>query len=173
MLSLGWLVCAFASPLAAAPHSGAISGVVVDGTGTPQMGAAVLISSEKIAATVPLRLLTNDLGHFSTPSLPAGMYTIHVTLAGFLPAVEQHVRVTEEQATLLEIVVDSVFSSLEKLRRQPDQTVSSDDWTWVLRSSAATRPVLRWQDDDRCDSSTHRRQQATRQTTNRCAGELN
>lgn len=148
MLSLGCLVCAFASPLAAAPHTGAISGVVVDGTGTPQMGAAVLISSEKIAATVPLRLLTNDLGHFSTPSLPAGMYTIHVTLAGFLPAVEQHIQVTEEQATLLEIVVDSVFSSFEKLRREPDQTVSSDDWTWVLRSSAATRPVLRWQDDD-------------------------
>ncbi len=148
MLSLGWLVCAWASPLAAAPNTGAISGVVVDGAGTPQMGAAVLISSEKIAASIPLRLLTNDLGHFSSASLPAGMYTIHVTLAGFLPAVEQHVRVSEDQATLLEIVVDSVFSSFEKLRRQPDQTVSSDDWTWVLRSSAATRPVLRWQDDD-------------------------
>ncbi|HEY6905732.1 MAG TPA: carboxypeptidase-like regulatory domain-containing protein [Candidatus Acidoferrales bacterium] len=148
MLSLGCLLCAFASPLAAAPHTGAISGVVVDGTGTPQMGAAVLISSERIAVTAPLRLLTNDLGHFSTPSLPAGMYTIHVTLAGFLPAVERHVRVTEEQATLLQIVVDSVFSSFEKLRREPDQTVSSDDWTWVLRSSTATRPVLRWQDDD-------------------------
>jgi hypothetical protein len=76
------------------------------------------------------------------------MYTIHVTLAGFLPAVEQHIRVSEEQATLLEIVIDSVFSSFEKLRRQPDQTVSTDDWTWVLRSAAATRPVLRWQDDD-------------------------
>lgn len=147
ILSLGWLVCAWASPLAAAPNTGAISGVVVDGTGTPQMGAAVLISSEKIAAGRPLRLLTNDLGHFSSAALPTGMYTIHVTLAGFLPAVEQHVRVSENQATLLEIVVDSVFSSFEKLRRQPDQTVSSDDWTWVLRSSAATRPVLRWQDD--------------------------
>ncbi len=148
MLSLGCLVWAWASPVAAAPNTGAISGVVVDGAGTPQMGAAVLISSEKIAARVPLRLLTNDLGHFYIPSLPAGMYSIHVTLAGFLPTVEQHVRVSEEQATLLEIVVDSVFSSFEKLRRQPDQTVSSDDWTWVLRSSAATRPVLRWQDDD-------------------------
>ncbi|HEY6442087.1 MAG TPA: carboxypeptidase-like regulatory domain-containing protein [Candidatus Acidoferrales bacterium] len=148
VLSLGWLVCAWALPLAAAPNTGAISGVVVDGAGTPQMGAAVLISSEKIAASMPLRLLTNDLGHFSSASLPAGMYTIHVTLAGFLPAVEQHVRVSQDQATLLEIVVDSVFSSFEKLRRQPDQTISSDDWTWVLRSSAATRPVLRWQDDD-------------------------
>ena len=55
---------------------------------------------------------------------------------------------TAEHATLLEIVLGSVFSSFEKLRRQPDQPVDSDDWTWVLRTSAATRPVLRWQDDD-------------------------
>ncbi len=148
LLGLGCLVCVLALPLAAAPNSGAISGVVVDGAGTPQMGAAVLISSEKIAASVPLRLLTNDVGRFSTPSLPQGMYTVHVTLAGFLPTVAQHIRVSGQQPALLEIVIDSAFSSFEKLRREPDQTVPSDDWTWVLRSSAATRPVLRWQDDD-------------------------
>ena len=37
------------------------------------------------------------------------------------------------------------MSSFEKLRRPADQQVSADDWTWVLRTSAATRPV-RWQD---------------------------
>ena len=135
-------------PAAAAPNTGAISGVVVDDAGTPQMGAAILISSEKLAAVAPLRLRTNDAGHFSTSSLPTGMYTVHVTLPGFLPAVEQHVRVSDQQATLLQIVIGSLFSSIEQLRRQPDRTVSSDDWTWVLRSSASTRPVLRWQDDD-------------------------
>jgi Carboxypeptidase regulatory-like domain len=148
LLSLGCLVCVLSLPVAAAPNTGAISGVVVDDTGTPQMGAAILISSEKLAGAAPLRLRTNDTGHFSTSSLPTGMYTIHVTLPGFLPAVEQHVRVSDQQAMLLQIVIGSLFSSIEKLRRQPDQTVSSDDWTWVLRSSAATRPVLRWQDDD-------------------------
>ena len=61
---------------------------------------------------------------------------------------EQDIQVRDEHTTLLEIVLGSVFSSLEKLRRQPDQQVSSDDWSWVLRTSAATRPVLRWQDGD-------------------------
>ncbi len=59
---------------------------------------------------------------------------------------EQHVQVSGDHSTLLEIVLGSLFSSFEKLRRQPDQTVAADDWTWVLRSSASTRAVLRWQD---------------------------
>jgi hypothetical protein len=69
-----------------------------------------------------------------------------VTLAGFLPAIEQHIQVTDQRTTLLEVVLGSVFSSLEKLRQQPNQRADKDDWTWVLRSSAATRSVLQWQD---------------------------
>jgi hypothetical protein len=111
------------------------------------MGATVLVSSEKLLGASPVQLLTNDRGRFSTSMLPAGLYSIRVTLAGFLPAVEQHVEVNDQHATLLEIVLGSVFSSFEKLRRQSDEPVSTDDWTWVLRTSAATRPVLRWQDD--------------------------
>jgi len=92
-------------------------------------------------------LLTNDRGRFSTAGLPAGVYSIKVTLAGFLPALDQHVQVDADRATRLQIVLGSVFSSIGQLRRQPDQPVSADDWTWVLRASAATRPVLRWQED--------------------------
>ena len=66
------------------------------------------------------------------------VYPIRVTLAGYLPAIEQHVEVNSEHATLLQIVLGSVFSSFEKLRRAPDQPVNADDWTWVLRTSAAT-----------------------------------
>ncbi len=144
-LSCFALLCAL--PIAAAPGASKISGVVVDPAGTPQMGATVLISSEQLVSGSPVQLLTNDRGRFSTAALPAGMYSIRVTLAGYLPAMEQHVDVNTEHATLLEIVLGSVFSSFEKLRRQPDQPTDSDDWTWVLRTSAATRPVLRWQDD--------------------------
>ena len=95
-----------------------------------------------------IQLLTNDRGRFSSATLPAGIYSVKVTLAGFLPAVEQDIQVRDEHTTLLEIVLGSVFTSLEKLRRQPDQQVAADDWSWVLRTSAATRPVLRWQDGD-------------------------
>ena len=146
-LGLGCFALLCALPVAAAPGASKISGVVVDPAGTPQMGATVLISSEQLISGSPVQLLTNDRGRFSTATLPAGLYSIRVTLAGYLPAIEQHVDVNTEHATLLEIVLGSVFSSFEKLRRQPDQPADSDDWTWVLRTSAATRPVLRWQDD--------------------------
>ena len=149
-LSLGWLLGMLALPLAAAPGSGPgkITGVVVDPMGTPQLGATVTVTSEQLAKVSPIELLTNDRGRFSTATLPAGLYSIKVTLAGFLPAMDQHVQVSSEHATLLEIVLGSVFSSFENLRRQPDQSVAPDDWTWVLRTSAATRAVLRWQDGD-------------------------
>ena len=91
------------------------SGVVVDASGTPQMGATVLISSEKLLNSMALQLLTNDRGRFSTATLPAGMYSVKVTLAGFLPAVEQDIQVSDEHTTLLEIVLGSVLQFTGKI----------------------------------------------------------
>jgi len=135
-----------AIPLAGAPDGGKISGLVVDTGGTPQMGATVNIFSEQLVGLAPIELLTNDRGRFSTTLLPTGTYSIRVTLAGFLPAMEQHIQVNDQRTTLLEVALGSVFSSFEKLRRQPDQQFAPDDWTWVLRASPSTRTVLRWKD---------------------------
>jgi hypothetical protein len=141
LISLG---CAFALPAAYAQNQGRISGVVIDARGTPQMGATVLVASEQQPGAASLDLLTNGRGRFSTATLPSGSYTIKVTLAGFLPAMEQHIRVSDQHTTLLQVVLGSVFSSFEQLREGPAQKVSADDWTWVLRSSPDTRSVLRW-----------------------------
>jgi Carboxypeptidase regulatory-like domain len=130
-----------------AAHAGKVSGVVVDPAGTPQMGATVVISSEQLLAAKTIRLVTNDHGRFSSSALPDGAYSVQASLAGFLPAMQQHVVITSRDVTRLEIVLGSVFSSFEKLRHQPDQGSASDDWTWVVRSAAADRAVLRWQDD--------------------------
>jgi hypothetical protein len=146
ILCLSW--CLLSTAVLAAQGSGKITGLVVDSTGTPQMGATVVISSNQLLNNMAFQLLTNDRGRFSSATMPAGIYSVKVTLAGFLPAVEQDIQVRDEHTTLLEIVLGSVFASLEKLRRQPDQQVAADDWSWVLRASAATRPVLRWQDGD-------------------------
>jgi len=146
LLGLASLVCLFAGQLHAAPNAARIAGVVVDPSGTPQMGATVVVSSEQLFDSSTIRLLTNDRGRFSTSVLPVGMYSITVTLAGFLPAVEHHIQVDGDHAALLQIVLGSVLSSFEKLRRPADQQIAPDDWTWVLRTSAATRAVLRWQD---------------------------
>jgi Carboxypeptidase regulatory-like domain len=142
------VLCAVSAPLAAAPNSGKITGVVIDSAGTPQMGATVVVTADQLVSDISFQLLTNDRGRFSTATLPAGLYSVKVTLAGFLPAIAQDIQVSNQRTISLEIVLGSVFTSFEKLRRQPDQQVSSDEWSWVLRASAATRPVLRWQDSD-------------------------
>ena len=95
MLCLSW--CVIAAPAMAAPASGKITGVVVDSTGTPQMGATVMISSDQLLNSMVFQLLTNEHGRFSSATLPAGNYSVKVTLAGFLPAVEQDIQVRDEQ----------------------------------------------------------------------------
>jgi Carboxypeptidase regulatory-like domain len=146
LLSPSLAVCS--SALQAAPNSGRITGVVMDAAGTPQLGATVIVSSGQLLNFASFELLTNDRGRFSTAALPPGAYSIKVTLAGFLPVVEPDVQVNDQHTTLLEIVLGTVFTSFDKLRHQPDQQISSDEWSWVLRTSAATRPVLRWQNGD-------------------------
>jgi Carboxypeptidase regulatory-like domain len=142
-LGLLALACALVGPAASAQSEGKISGIVLDGQGTPQMGASVLIASEQLKPT-SFDLLTDGRGRFSSATLSPGSYTVKVTLAGFLPAMEQHIRVSDQRVTLLQVVLGTVFSSFEQLRAQPNQKASSDDWTWVLRTSPDTRSVLRW-----------------------------
>jgi hypothetical protein len=133
-----------AVPASGAPRYGKLSGMVVDPTGTPQMGATVRLIPENVRGRGPIQLLTNEQGLFTTDRLFPGLYSVHVTLAGFLPAIEQHVRIDPRVTTTLRIELDSLLSSLDRLRGRPNQTVEPDEWMWVLRTSSATRPVLRW-----------------------------
>lgn len=132
------------APGAFAQREGKISGLVLDAKGTPQMGATVLVASERALNPRSLNLVTNARGRFSTETIPPGPYTVRVSLAGFLPAMEQDVRVSDDHVTLLQVVLGSVFASFGDLRQQKNEKVSPDDWTWVLRSSPGTRSVLRW-----------------------------
>jgi carboxypeptidase family protein len=142
------LALPLAAPLCADPAFGKLSGVVVDPAGIPQMGATVALLSEDARAITPLQLHTNDRGVFTLERVRVGAYSVRVTLAGFLPALERHVRIEANLTTLLRVELDSVFSSLDRLRRQSGQTTDTDDWAWVLRTSAATRPILRYADGE-------------------------
>lgn len=152
-LGPGILVCLFAAmPALAAPppssSAGALSGVVFDLSGTPQMGATVLLLGESAHATPFTQLLTDPRGVFSGERLAPGYYTVRVTLAGFLPTIERHVRVAAHLTTLVKIELDSVFASLDRLRRQPAKQSDPDDWKWVLRTASSMRPVLQWTDGE-------------------------
>jgi hypothetical protein len=131
--------------------AGKLSGVVRDASGTPQMGASVEVLPEAAAAGLLLTqdFLTNTQGIFRGEQLPAGLYTVRVTLAGFLPTVEHHVQVTSNLTTVVRIELESMFASLDRLRRQPaNSNAEADDWKWVLRSAPSLRPVLEWTDSN-------------------------
>src|SRR5258708_38484242 len=107
------------------------------------MGASVAIVTEAPGTAVSQGFLTNTQGIFRGEKLSPGLYTIRVTLAGFLPTLQQHVRINPNLTTMVRIEMESMFASLEQLRRQPNSAKADvDDWKWVLRSAAGTRPVL-------------------------------
>ena len=128
--------------------SGKLAGVVRDLTGTPQMGASVEVFAEAPGAASSLDYLTNTQGIFRGDKLSPGLYTIRVTLAGFLPTLQQHVRINPNLTTMVRIEMESMFASLEQLRRQPNSAkADADDWKWVLRSATGTRPILQWDEN--------------------------
>jgi hypothetical protein len=126
---------------------GKLAGVVRDSAGTPQLGANVELIAETGAAA-SRGFLTNTQGIFRGEKLSPGLYTLRVTLAGFLPTLEKHIRVTSNLTTVVRVELESMFASLDQLRRTPSNApVEADNWKWVLRTASAVRPVLEWMDD--------------------------
>jgi hypothetical protein len=130
------------------PEAGVLSGLVRDVTGTPQLGATVEVLFEAPGINAAQHYLTNSLGVFQSDKLVPGFYTVRVTLAGYLPTLEKHVRISANLTTVVRIQLESMFASLEQLRRSsPAGAAEEDDWKWALRSSAGLRPILQWDDD--------------------------
>jgi hypothetical protein len=149
LLSTCLPVCVTTSRAQIKAASGKVAGVVNDTLGVPQMGATVQLISESAGVLSAVDFLTNTQGVFRGEKLRPGLYTVRVTLAGFLPTLEQHVRVNSHVTTVVRVELESMFASLDGLRRAPSAAaIESDDWKWVLRSASATRPVLQWVDDD-------------------------
>ena len=119
---------------AGAAGLGSISGLVVDPAGTPQMGATVLISGEALITAAPEELLTNVSGRFVSDTLRPGLYTIRVTLAGFLPAIQQHIMVTGDRTTPVS------YTHLDVYKRQTEYSSRERAQT---HASQALRELLK------------------------------
>jgi hypothetical protein len=146
-----------ANPAAAQakPVPGKLAGVVRDAAGTPQLGARVALVSEAMGVVATRAFLTNTQGMFRGEKIAPGFYTVRVTLAGFLPTFEKHIRVTSNLTTVVRIELQSMFASLDQLRRMPaSSSAEVDDWKWVLRSASTMRPVLEWVDSDTLSGAT-------------------
>jgi len=137
------------------PSSGTVSGVVRDSAGIPQLGATVEMFSEAPGVLAARQFLTNTQGIFKGDKLAPGFYTVRVTLAGFLPSLEKHIRISSNLTTVVRVQLESMFASVEQLRRPPTNGAAEpDDWKWVLRSAPGLRPVLQWTEDNALSAST-------------------
>jgi hypothetical protein len=121
---------------------GTLIGSVRDNGGIPQMGAIVQLFNRY---DKPIeRVLTNSTGEFGFEALSPDVYSIRVTFSSFMPALKRNIAVTSGSTSVLAINLASVLSSVELVYSSPASgALMSDDWKWVLRSSMATRPVLR------------------------------
>jgi hypothetical protein len=136
------LPASIALPSAPPKTSGAITGIVTNAVGTPQMGAVVLLYNR--FDRMLQRVLTSENGTFQFGALSPDTYAVRVSLASFLPALRRNIMVQPGMQSLLNVNLASVFSSIELVGVAPGQSsMMSDDWRWVLRSSSASRPVLR------------------------------
>ena len=139
------LVLLFTPSLSAATMprlSGEIAGLVTDSAGIPQMGATVLLYNrlDRLAE----RALTNDRGSFTFSSLLPDTYSIRVSLSSYVPAIRGNILVEPGMRSVLNVSLATLFSTIQLVPLSAQQrSLMSDEWKWVLRTSSATRPVLR------------------------------
>jgi hypothetical protein len=131
---------------AAAPVrlNGAITGVVSDNLGIPQMGATVLLFNRQDRALHKLQ--TNDRGEFAFAGLLPDLYSVRVSLTTFLPAFKRNIAVQPGRRSILHVSLNTLLSTIQLTYPSALESgsIMSDDWKWALRGATSTRPVLRY-----------------------------
>src|ERR1700733_6757659 len=122
--------------------SGAISGYVRDGSGAPQLGAAVEIlgSTAQALKAFTRKVFTDDRGFYSIASLLPGTYSVKVSAPSFLPSLREKIDVRAGAKAMVNVTLTTLFEAIQLVPlRSP---VDDDDWKWTLRS-VSNRPILR------------------------------
>jgi len=126
--------------------AGAITGFVTDAMGVPQMGAAVFLFNRQEHQSE--RAITDERGVFKFLGLAPDIYSVKVTLGAFVPALKKGIMVQPGMASVLNVNLATLFSSIQFAYPPIDSgALMSDEWKWVLRSAGGTRPVLRFNGD--------------------------
>ena len=142
------LLGAQAAPGWAAEY-GRLTGTVSDPHGNPLIGATVLLSgplspsAQQVEASVE-RVITDAHGRFTLEHLVPGWYSLKVTSPTRLPVLRNGIRIEGGETSAQKFVLTDIFAPVHV--QLPTDSVSSwgEDWKWVLRTSAATRPILRY-----------------------------
>lgn len=138
--------------LARGADYGRVLGSVLDSEGNPLMGATVLIIGPVIGTASSLqpsldRILTDAHGKFLAEHLVPGWYSLRVTSPTRLPAQRNRIHVEAGQTAQEKFVLSDIFAPVHFQLPPAGLTSWGDDWKWVLRTSASTRPVMRFLGD--------------------------
>src|SRR6201996_2032033 len=141
VLVLGWTGSSLG-----APSKAAISGVVRDSHGTPQMGALIelLTADASMVATA----LTDDHGRYIIPAVLPGKYQLRASAAFLVPITRGNLRLEAGAQAVINLTMTTLFEAANWLPTQGRRADEpADDWKWTLRSTA-NRPLLRLTDEN-------------------------
>ena len=139
------LLLAVLSLPAHALSDGAVSGVVRDGKGTPQVGALVELLRPDLS--IIAQTFTDDHGRYELPRVLPGVYGVKATGSLFLPTLRENLHITASSRMVVNLTLNTLYEAFRWLPAQPRSADEpQDDWTWTLRLSA-NRPLLRMLED--------------------------
>lgn len=151
-----WLASALAgcilAGLGAAPglaaDYGRVTGLVTDAHGSPLVGATILLTGPSVpgSADVVERVVTDAKGKFSVEHLVPGWYSIKATAMTRMPSTPDRIHVEAGLTSKQDFVLSDIFAPMHFRVPQGVLSTWGDDWKWVLRTSADTRPVLRYKE---------------------------
>jgi hypothetical protein len=123
----------------------AISGVVRDAKGAPQVGALVELLGPNLA--VIANTFTDDHGRYAMRDVSPGSYNLKASGSFFLPTLRENLRVVADSKLVVNLTLNTLYEAFRWLPVKPRQADEpQDDWTWTLRLSA-NRPLLRMLED--------------------------
>lgn len=123
----------------------AISGMVRDAKGAPQVGALIELMGPDLA--VIASTFTDDHGRYTLPRLKPGTYNVKATGSLFLPTLRENLHLLANSKLVVNLTLNTLYEAFRWLPAQPRQADEPrDDWTWTLRLSA-NRPLLRMLED--------------------------
>jgi Carboxypeptidase regulatory-like domain len=136
---------ALATPALAQSETAAVSGIVRDRHGAPQIDA--LVQLMRTDSSVVAVAHTDTRGVFLLQDLLPGVYQLKASEEAFLPSLRQNLRVLAHRTTVANVTLSTLFDAVQWLpaeRRSANEP--DDDWKWTLRSET-NRPMLRFSDE--------------------------
>jgi hypothetical protein len=100
-----------------------LTGRVTDVSGGALPGVTVTIAADRIGQ--PVVLITDEIGRYNSPALPAGVYAVSFELSGFEPRIRERVELRDGEVVVLdrELLLAAVSERIEVVAPAPPPPV--------------------------------------------------